>query len=301
MKPLNMFAGDVAAKIKVILTDIDDTVTTDGRLGADAYRALEQLQTAGLIVVPITGRPAGWCDLIARFWPVDGVVGENGAFYFAYDHEARRMVRVFGQDSETRTLNRLRLEAIKTQVLAEVAGAAVAADQAYRETDLAIDFAEDVPTLAVQDVDRIKAIFEAHGAVARVSSIHVNGWYGSHDKLSMTRRFAKERLGMDVDIDRNQVVYCGDSPNDAPMFAHFPYACGVANVQDFIGRMESEPAYVANGRGGPGFIEIAGHILEARAFRPSSKAEKRGDQDWRDLWNGRSRPGNSETAKVGAG
>jgi HAD superfamily hydrolase (TIGR01484 family) len=255
---------EVAANAACVLADIDDTITTEGRLTAAAYGALERLAEAGLPVGLVTGRPAGWCDMIARFWPVAGVVGENGAFYFAYDAGARRMLRVFSVGEAARAEARARLDAIRDRVLAEVPGAAVSADQLYRETDLAIDFCEDVPALPVGEVARIKAIFESEGATAKVSSIHVNGWFGEWDKLTMSRRFAAERLGLDVERDRACVIYCGDSPNDAPMFGFFPNACGVANVRDFSGRMEAEPGWVAQGRGGEGFVEIAERLLEAR-------------------------------------
>jgi len=215
-------------------------------------------------VVPITGRPAGWCDMVARVWPVAGVVGENGAFYFRYDAERRVMLRRFAASVEERTANRTRLAVLQQRILAEVPGAAVSADQLYREADLAIDFCEDVPALPREAVDRIVALFEAEGAVAKVSSIHVNGWFGDYDKLTMARRFVEEILGLDLEATRHRFVFCGDSPNDAPMFGYFPFSCGVANVHDFVGRMEALPAYVATGRGGEGFRDIADHILAAR-------------------------------------
>lgn len=265
MRPVSEMPGDVAAQVRCLFADIDDTLTTDGRLPAAAYSALERLHDAGILVAPITGRPAGWCDMIARFWPVAGVVGENGALYFAYDSSARRMRRVFAADEATRTADRERLDEIRRRVLAEVPGAAVSADQRYREADLAIDFREDVAPLADSAVDRIKAIFEEAGAVAKISSIHVNGWFGDHDKLSMSRRFCAEILGMDMDAEQDKFIFCGDSPNDAPMFAFFSNACGVANVRDFAGRMEAEPAWIASARGGEGFVEIAEIVLKARA------------------------------------
>jgi HAD superfamily hydrolase (TIGR01484 family) len=264
MRPLAAMSDAVAAGVTVVLADIDDTLTHDGRLPAEAYQALEDLTAAGLAVAPITGRPAGWCDMIARFWPVAGVVGENGALYFAYDASARKMRRVFAASAEERVANRRRLEAVKLRILAEVPGAAVSADQLYREADLAIDFREDVPPLDKAAVARIKAIFEEEGAVAKVSSIHVNGWFGQYDKLSMTRHFARDVLGLDLDRDKERVVFVGDSPNDAPMFAYFPNACGVSNVLGFAGELDAEPAYVTEGGGGRGFVEVAARILAAR-------------------------------------
>lgn len=264
MRPLAEMPEAVAAAVVGVFADIDDTITTEGRLPAASYAALERLHEAGIHVAPITGRPAGWCDMIARFWPVEGVVGENGAFYFAYDRAARRMRRVFAAPEEERAANRARLQALGERILAAVPGAAISADQLYREADLAVDFCEDVPALPAAEVERIVALFEAEGAVAKVSSVHVNGWFGAYDKLSMTRRFAAEVLGLDLERDKARLVFVGDSPNDAPMFGFFPNSCGVANVGDFAGRLEAEPAWVTSARSGAGFVEVAEKILAAK-------------------------------------
>jgi HAD superfamily hydrolase (TIGR01484 family) len=265
MKPIASFPEEAASRIVCILTDVDDTLTTGGRLSAASYTALEKLHGAGIAVVPVTGRPAGWCDMIARFWPVAGVIGENGAFYFRHDPVAHRMVRKFIATDAERAANRRRLVALGERILAEVPGSAISADQLYREADLAIDFCEDVPPLPHAAVEKIVAMFESAGGVAKISSIHVNGWFGGYDKLSTTRIFLRDRLGLELDHARDRVVFCGDSPNDAPMFGFFPYACGVANVKDFEGRMAANPAFIASKRGGEGFVEIADRILSARA------------------------------------
>lgn len=264
MQPLSDFPLHARRTMRGVLADIDDTLTTGGRLTAEAYAALERLKSAGLLVIPITGRPAGWCDHIARMWPVDGVVGENGAFYFHYDRAARRMRRHFVDDADARARHRERLAAIGREILAAVPGAAIAADQHYRETDLAIDFCEDVPRLPQPAVERIVALMEQRGLTAKVSSIHVNGWFGTYDKLSMTRVMMRECFGVDLDAERERYVFVGDSPNDAPMFAHFPHAAGVANVRDFAAQLAHAPAYVTANRGGAGFREVADALLAAR-------------------------------------
>ena len=264
MQPLKEFPLSTRRRIGFVLCDIDDTLTTNGRLPATAYGALERLHNAGFRVVPITGRPAGWCDHIARMWPVDGVVGENGGFYFSYDDGDRTMTRRFWRSDAERNDDRRKLDALAIEIIAAVPGAAVAADQAYRECDLAIDFREDVVPLADTDIERIVALFEAAGAEAKVSSIHVNGWFGDYDKLAMTRMLFDEVFGLDLDSVREQVVFAGDSPNDAPMFGYFPHAVGVANVADFAGRLDAEPAWVTTARGGDGFAELAAALLDGR-------------------------------------
>lgn len=261
MRALSEFPANVASGVTTVFADIDDTLTTDGRLPAVAYRALEDLFNAGFYVAPITGRPAGWCDMIARIWPVHGVVGENGAFYFAYDAKSRNMRREYFAEATTRAQNSARLAHIQARVLAEVPGCAISADQPYREADLAVDFSEDVAPLDATAVTRIQEIFEEEGAVAKISSIHVNGWFGDYDKLSMSRRFADDVLGFDLEAEKSRVVFCGDSPNDAPMFSYFPNSCGVANVADFAGQITCKPTWITAKKGGEGFVELAEKLL----------------------------------------
>ncbi len=264
MQPLAELPHRVARRAVAVLTDIDDTLTADGRLPALAYAALERLRDAGLLVVPVTGRPAGWCDLIARQWPVDAVVGENGAFWFRYDDRSKRMIRRFMRPDSEWQADRKRLEAIAARVLHDVAGTALSADQGYRAVDLAIDFSEDVTPLGREAVERIVAAFEQAGATAKVSSIHVNAWYGAHDKLSTSLSLLTEAFGIDGTAERERILYVGDSPNDAPMFGFFPNAVGVANVRDFAGRMPALPAFVAAGRSAEGFAELADLLIAAR-------------------------------------
>jgi hypothetical protein len=264
MIPLSQAPRSVLAGFKAVLTDIDDTLTTHGRLPPEAYAALDALRRSGLIVVPITGRPAGWCDLIARQWPADGVVGENGAFYFRYHEIEKKMARVYAQSAETRAGNSRRLRAIADRVLAQFPGTAIASDQAYREIDVAIDFCEDVPPLPYETASQIAGVFAAEGAAAKVSSIHVNAWFGDHDKMTMSRRLLAEEFGIDADRDRAHIAYCGDSPNDAPMYANFPNGIGVANIKPFAGMMPHLPRYITSAEGGAGFAEFASAVLAAR-------------------------------------
>lgn len=257
--------SDFHSKIEFVLTDIDDTLTTDGQLESQAYTALWRLHDAGLKVIPITGRPAGWCEMIARMWPVAGVVGENGGFYFRYASNAgekiRKMQRWFFADEKFIKESKLKLNAIENEVLSSVKGCAIASDQFCRLMDLAVDFCEDVPALPESDVTRIVQIFEKHGAHAKVSSIHVNGWFGEYDKLSTSFRFLKNEFGLSENDILNKCIFVGDSPNDEPMFSKFPHSFGVANVKRFASRMKHMPAYVSQSEGGDGFSEIADRIL----------------------------------------
>ena len=256
MKKLSEFNSN----IKFVLTDIDDTLTDEGRLGPEAYEALWQLSQKGIQVIPVTGRPAGWCEMIARMWPVAAVVGENGGFYFRYHQQ--KMHRNFFFDSKTQTNNRTKLDQLQEKILREVPGAALASDQFCRLMDLAIDFCEDVPRLPKLQVQKIVQLFEQAGAHAKVSSIHVNGWFGDYNKLSQTLTLLKKEFGVSPEEAKKVCLFSGDSPNDEPMWEFFPHGFAVANIQEFISDLKFKPAYISEKRGGAGFAQIAAQILK---------------------------------------
>lgn len=248
------------APLRFLFSDIDDTMTDEGQLHPEAYEALWKLAKAGIHVIPVTGRPAGWCEMIARLWPVQGVVGENGAFYFRYKDKV--MQRFFFSEEQTRLDNQKKLETIKNEVLMQIPGCAVASDQFCRMFDLAIDFCEDVPALSKESVQKIVDIFSKHGAQAKISSIHVNGWFGSYNKLTMVLKYLELEWNINPEEAKSVAGFSGDSPNDEPMFAYFPHSFGVANIKDFETQLRNPPQYVATQRGGAGFVEIAERIIQ---------------------------------------
>lgn len=262
LQPIAALPDETCRRLRGVFCDIDDTLTHDGRLVPSAFMALERLQQAGLRVVPITGRPGGWVDQIARMWPVDGVVGENGGLWF-YMADGK-LQRRFVQAASERRQNRERLDELAGLILHKVPGTALASDQPYRDLDLAIDFCEDVPPLDDEAIDAIVAQFTAAGATCKVSSIHVNGWYGTFDKLTGCRHLVADLWGEDLDATLADYAYFGDSANDEPMFAAFPTSVGVANVRAFLPRMEAHPAWITTGEGGHGFTEAVDRILAAR-------------------------------------
>ena len=257
MKPLAELPRQSLLAVRGVLADIDDTLSTDGRITAAAYSAMERLRAAGMLLIPVTGRPAGWCDHIARMWPADAVVGENGAFYMRYDHSRRQLITRHVAGGSELADRRERLRQIGENILRQVPGAAWASDQAYRVADIAIDFCEDVPRLGQAEVARIVELMREAGLTAKVSSIHVNGWFGAYDKLGMTRSLLAEVFATDLDTQRAEFVFIGDSPNDAPLFEFFPLSVGVANVRNYLGQIEHEPRFITAAKSGAGFVELA--------------------------------------------
>lgn len=263
MKPLAAFAPEARRGIRVVLADIDDTITLHGKLPAASYAALERLRAAGFIVVPVTGRPAGWCDHIARFWPVHAVVGENGAFTFFMEGGVRRRLDTPGSSKEPRPA----LSKLGEKIRAKYPKAAWASDQAYREHDLAIDICEDVPAWKDADVKGLLELCKAEGAHAKLSSIHVNAWFGDYDKRAGLEAWVKAGTPGAKGLPKSwdQWLFIGDSPNDEPLFEFFPNAVGVANLKEY--QLKHAPRWITSAESGAGFCEMATRLTRASTKR----------------------------------
>jgi HAD superfamily hydrolase (TIGR01484 family) len=261
--PLALWPTEARARIHGVLTDIDDTLTTDGAITPDARDALHRLRAAGLPVLAITGRPAGWSEAFALAWPVDAIVAENGAVAL-WRGDDGLLCRDYLQDASTRTTNFVRLQATAQRVLQAMPQTRLATDSPGRETDIAIDHSE-FAHLNETEIAQVVALMRGDGLNATVSSIHINGWIGDHDKLAGARWIVRTRLGRDLDAELDRWVYVGDSTNDARMFGHFPHSVGVANVARFWAALSHHPRWVAQGERGAGFTEVANAVLSARA------------------------------------
>ena len=245
-----------------VLTDIDDTLTKRGAIEPVALRALQALRRAGLPVIAVTGRPQGWSEPFAQAWPLEAIVAENGAVMLY--REGGTLWIEYAQDAATRERHARRLQAAASRVLREVPGATLSRDSGGRVTDIAIDHAE-FACLDAAAIERVVQVMRDEGLTATVSSIHVNGWIGEHDKLSGAHWAVRRRLGRDLEAERARWVYVGDSTNDQAMFRHFPLAVGVANLRDFAAQLEHWPAFLAEGERGEGFAEVARALVAARA------------------------------------
>ncbi len=253
----------------VVAFDLDDTLTTRGALPGDVVRDLEAAQARGWRTCLVTGRSAGWVDALIKLLPFDAVVGENGALVVDWPAgKARRGEREAprklywtpqGYGDQPPPGLRDRMEATLADVRKNVPGCQVASDQAFRIYDLAVDFAEEVdPPLDLAAADRIREVFEAHGATAKVSSIHVNGWWGTFNKTDGLRRLVEGHWGLTLE---RAVVYVGDSPNDGPLFGAAGVSVGVANLRHFVGRVDfTPPTYVARGEASQGARELLARL-----------------------------------------
>ena len=257
-----------------VFTDIDDTLTTDGAITPDALQALGDLKAAGLHVVAITGRPVGWSEPFAATWPVDAIVAENGAVALLPEisnqnspqrplDERSALSQIYQQDSTTRSANFTRMQQVLARIEREVPGATRATDSAGRETDIAIDHSEFVH-LGAEQIAAVVALMQSEGMHATVSSIHINGWFGTHNKLEGARWIVQALWGRTLDSEMDHWAYVGDSTNDQLMFEAFPHSIGVANVQRFVPQLVHLPRYITPSERGAGFAEAAAAILQAR-------------------------------------
>ncbi len=274
MMPLSDWPLAARHNIIGVFTDIDDTLTTDGAITTDALAALSDLKTAGLHVIPITGRPVGWSQQVAfcgdKTWPVDAVVAENGSTALFLNQTStspsqqmhEQLLKIYQQDGATRSKNYERMQQVAQRVLREVSGAVLSQDSGGRETDIAIDHSE-FTQLSADKIERVVKIMQAEGMNATVSSIHINAWFGDHNKLAGARWIVRELFGRKLDDEMDRWAYVGDSTNDALMFEHFAHSVGVANIRRFEAELSHKPRYITRAERGAGFAEVARALLEA--------------------------------------
>ena len=245
-----------------VFTDIDDTLTTEGAITPDALQAMAALHAAGLNLVAITGRPVGWSEPFASVWPVDAIVAENGAVALLRT-AGGRIEKRYQQDAATRARNFERMQAVLARIEREIPTARRATDSTGRECDIAIDHSE-FTQLDDATIAQVAGLMRSEGMHATVSSIHINGWYGDHNKLEGARWIVRELWGRSLDDETQRWAYVGDSTNDALMFEHFAHSVGVANVRRFEAALSHLPRYVAPSERGAGFAEVAAAIFQAR-------------------------------------
>lgn len=274
MLPLSDWPLAARRNIIGVFTDIDDTLTTDGAITTDALKALGELKTAGLHVIPITGRPVGWSEQVAfggdKTWPVDAVVAENGSTALFLNQTGfslpkkkhEQLLKIYQQDGATRSKNYERMQQIAQRVQREVSGAVLSQDSGGRETDIAIDHSE-FAQLSAEKMNQVVQIMQSEGMNATISSIHINGWFGDHNKLAGARWIVRELFGRDLDDEMDRWVYVGDSTNDTLMFEHFAHSVGVANILRFEAELSHKPRYITLAERGAGFAEVARALLQA--------------------------------------
>ncbi|RKP47077.1 HAD-IIB family hydrolase [Pararobbsia silviterrae] len=255
MRDLSSSPSAHFADVRFVLTDMDETLTYQGRLHASTYLALERLQHRGIRVIPVTAAPAGWCDQMARMWPVDGVIAENGGLFLQRDTDGHAVARRFWHLAEDLASVRERLDTLSNTVRREVPHAILADDQDFRLASLAFRRTD-------RETDtRILDALVGAGADATINNLWVLAWFGGYNKLSMALRVLQQTYGVEAAEAVRVVAYSRDSVNDAPMFEYFTHTAGVSTVVNDLPDLPVPPRWITRGPGGAGFVEFADAIL----------------------------------------
>ncbi len=263
MKPIEALTSEEARRLDGLLFDLDDTLLDEGHLTEAAYSSLFRLRESGLTLVALTGRPAAWAELIARQWPVEAAIAENGALGFR--REGPRVVAFDSAPPAERAERKARLAALVKDIRRELPELVPADDVGGRQSDFTFDIREhrSAPETLIQ---RAQALGRAAGANTFRSSVHLHFGFDRHDKASGALGYLAKVRGVDPTRARFRYAFIGDSENDAPCFAAFSTTIGVANLR---GLLSLRPAYVTRAERGAGFVEAA-RVLVARRRDPQS-------------------------------
>jgi HAD superfamily hydrolase (TIGR01484 family) len=258
LSPLSQALNSSFSRVRFVFTDVDDTLTSGGLLLPSTYQALCDLSDAGFCIIPVTGGPAGWCDLIARTWPVSAVIGESGAFYMHKSESGQVLTRHLIEESD-RAEYSSRLESIKTKVLLKFPWVRLSSDQFCRLYDLAIELSSLGE--AVDTRSQLMDLLTNEHLSIKVSSIHINSYWGQWDKLSTSQLLMREVFGLSLSELNEECAFIGDSLNDESMFAFFKHSFGVANVLKYQQELTNPPQWVTTSKCGLGFVEFAQMLL----------------------------------------
>jgi HAD superfamily hydrolase (TIGR01484 family) len=254
MQPL---ADLTPASVRGVFSDIDDTLTHDAVVTLEAYAAILRARAAGLRVVLVTGRPAGWAEVLASLWPVDAAIAENGGI--AYLKRGRRLERLYFETTDP-VEDARRLDAVASEVLAGFPFARKSDDSGLRITDLAFDIGEN-QHLPREQIDAITAKCRELGARTLVSSVHAHAFFHGADKALMSARVANVLWGDSEAEVAAHYAFVGDSPNDQAAFTFFEISIGVANVARYVDVLRPPPRYVTPSPSGRGFAEAIDRLL----------------------------------------
>lgn len=231
----------------LVASDLDGTlVASDGRVSRRNRAALELAESAGALVVLVTGRPPRWMGPIARDTGHRGVaICANGAL--RYDLSTQRVVghSAFPPGSAAEVVAALR-GAVPDLVFAAERSLGFAAEHTYRlevvddgrevggRIEDLLEGHDTVKLLArlptVSDPDALLA--RARAVVGDLATLT----HSSGDALleisaaGVTKASALEHLAAERGIGPDGVVAFGDMPNDLPMLGWAGHAVAMANA-----------------------------------------------------------------------
>jgi hypothetical protein len=258
MKPLIELSSSMAQNIEGLFFDLDDTFLSETRLSEAAYASLFRLNAAGLRLIALTGRPASWADIIARMWPVEAAIAENGAL--GYERYGDQIVGFDFCNSSQRVIHQRALQRLVARVREDIPELVPADDAVGRISDFTFDIGEH-QMASEAAIEAAQGMARRAGARTTRSSVHLHLTFDRSDKATGALGYLR-RKGEDVTRARSRFCFIGDSQNDAPCFAAFSHSFAVANLR---GRFSILPQFLTEQTAEKGFCEFADRLLEFRS------------------------------------
>lgn len=246
------FTEEERGRIKYIISDVDDTITRDGKLYPRVLDAVYRAKCSGRSIILVTGGSTGWADGYIRQWPVDAVIAESGAVFLCHNRDGSINSLINPAIKQDEVMQKRR------KLIEYTAPYPFSSDQCVRIFDIAYDKAGMSPS----EIKALKNILVMFGASWAESSIHINAWFGNYSKKSALKHFMENALGIKEEEYLERGIYMGDSFNDQPLFEYFPLSIGMHTVEDNRDKFTSLPAYITKGTSGEGWVEMVDSLVE---------------------------------------
>ena len=257
--PLSEFvAADLFKNCSLVATDMDGTLTQLGKFTPALLQALEDLAAAGIEVLIVTGRSAGWVSGLVTYLPVAGAIAENGGiFYLNQSKPGVALTRILDIAA-----HRQQLAATFAKLQSEFPKIRESTDNRFRITDWTFD----VQGLDPAQLQRLGFLCQQLGWSFTYSNVQCHIKPLRQDKAAGLLQVLREFFPQ---YTPEQILTVGDSPNDETLFdpSYFPVSVGVANVLDYVSQLTHQPAYVTTSAEGEGFCELARYLLDQKSFK----------------------------------
>jgi HAD superfamily hydrolase (TIGR01484 family) len=242
-------ANDALTNIHLIATDMDGTLTIGEKFTPELFEALQQLQQAGIKVIVVTGRSAGWVSAVNHYFPVFGAICENGGLFY-HGEMAEYLV-----DLPEIPEHRQQLATMFQRLQAQFPQLCPSSDNAFRLTDWTFD----ITGLGLTDLQTMAQLCAQSGWGFTYSTVQCHIKPLAQEKAHGLTQVLQTHFPQ---ILRQQVVTVGDSPNDVSLFnpGIFPNSVGVANVLRYTDQLAHLPCFVTKLPEGRGFCELA-HLI----------------------------------------
>ncbi|MDY6803489.1 MAG: HAD family hydrolase [Cyanobacteriota bacterium] len=253
LKPVADLSDNKAlSNLRLVASDMDGTLTKNGKFTPALLRSLEKLSAANIQVLIITGRSAGWVQAIKNYLPVIGAIAENGGLFFPSMREEPE----FLTQMENLTLYRQQLAETFQYLKSQFPDLIESGDNRFRLTDWTFD----VLGLSNSDLETIEELCREQNYGFTYSNVQCHIKPLEQDKATGLMQVLSQYFPQ---WEAEQIITVGDSPNDESLFdkSKFSLSVGVANIMDYADKLRHRPVYVTKNKEVEGFCELVEVLL----------------------------------------